>query len=75
MQKKDYLPNDSLEEENPQDRVVRKGSFKVLKPKASTASKNSSEEKSREDSLDFEKRNESINRKEPLKELILVQPN
>ncbi len=43
MQKKDYLPNDSLEEENPQDRVVRKGSFKVLKPKASTASKNSSE--------------------------------
>ena len=43
MEKKPHL-DDSLDEENPQNRVVRKGSFKVLRPKSSTGSKVPSEE-------------------------------
>ena len=39
--------DDSLEEDNPQEKVVKKGSFKVLKPKAHTASKVPSEESER----------------------------
>ena len=42
MEKK-HVHDDSLEEENPQEKVGRKGSFKVLKPKVQTASKVPSE--------------------------------
>lgn len=38
MEKKEQL-DDSLEVEIQQERVVRKGSFKVLKPKISTETK------------------------------------
>ena len=44
MDKKSRALDDSLEQENPQDKVVRKGSFKVLKPKVHTAGKVISEE-------------------------------
>ena len=43
MEKKEHL-DDSLEVENQQEKVVRKGSFKVLKPKVSTDSKSSKDE-------------------------------
>jgi hypothetical protein len=39
LDKKQQVLDDSLEEDNPQEKVVRKGSFKVLKPKIHTASK------------------------------------
>ena len=47
LDKKNNVLDDSLEEDNPQEKVVKKGSFKVLKPKAHTASKVPSEESER----------------------------
>ncbi len=76
LQKQERLLNDSLdEEESPQEKVVRRGSFKMLKPKISTASKQSVDENAREESVSFEKKSENSVQKEPLKEHVYFDPN
>ena len=44
IEKKEQMLTDSLPEENPIEKVVRKGSFKVIKPKVTTDSKSQRED-------------------------------
>ena len=77
LEKKPTPVDDSLEEEdNPQERVVRKGSFKVFKPKLHTAGKILSEEsENREGGYRSEQKEDNKGYKEPLREIVLVDPN
>jgi hypothetical protein len=69
IEKKEAIFNESLPEENPIERVVRKGSFKVIKPKVSTDSK------SQRDDSQEKAEQPKIETQAPLRELVVVNSN
>lgn len=76
IDKKEHNQNDSLEHDNPGERVVRKGSFKVLKPKVSTDSKSlRGDSKEREDFQNSYKHQNLSEFKEPLREMVTINCN